>query len=125
MSINSRTVSRYVFRKSMNHRLTSWIIVLPKTCFSVCSRYRVTQQKESHYYILSKRIEQNNFRYLKSPMLFHHSNSQNNYPDKNDTKVVNRKVGTLATMIVDNSGSFLQPYMKLMRIDRPIGRILF
>jgi len=34
---------------------------------------------------------------------------------------VKKKVGTLAATFVNNSAASLQPYMKLMRIDKPIG----
>jgi hypothetical protein len=34
---------------------------------------------------------------------------------------VKKKVGTLAATFVNNSPASLQPYMKLMRIDKPIG----
>ncbi|KAJ9601025.1 hypothetical protein L9F63_000863, partial [Diploptera punctata] len=36
-------------------------------------------------------------------------------------KLVERKKGSLAAAIVNNSSSELQPYLKLMRIDKPIG----
>jgi hypothetical protein len=34
---------------------------------------------------------------------------------------IDRRAGTLAEAFVNNSASALQPYMKLMRIDKPIG----
>jgi hypothetical protein len=35
---------------------------------------------------------------------------------------VNRRAGTFAATFVNNSSPALQPYMKLMRIDKPIGK---
>jgi hypothetical protein len=38
---------------------------------------------------------------------------------------IDRRARTLAAAFVNNSASALQPYMKLMRIDKPIGTDLF
>jgi hypothetical protein len=55
-------------------------------------------------------------------MLFLHCNTHSNSSQDDSYQVkVKRKVGTLAATFVNNSAPSLQPYMKLMRIDKPIG----
>nr|CAD7440922.1 unnamed protein product [Timema bartmani] len=41
--------------------------------------------------------------------------------DENEDFLPRRRLGTLAATLVHNSSSLVQPYLKLMRIDRPIG----
>ncbi|CAG2056013.1 unnamed protein product [Timema podura] len=41
--------------------------------------------------------------------------------DENQDSLPRRRLGTLAATLVHNSSSLVQPYLKLMRIDRPIG----
>jgi hypothetical protein len=45
----------------------------------------------------------------------------NSSQDTNYQVEVKKKAGTLAATFVNNSAASLQPYMKLMRIDKPIG----
>lgn len=123
LSVNTRTISSHLFRKSTKYVPIKWIVVFPKTCSNVCPRYISTQLKENHdHNFLSKHTNRCSFQnLLKSPVLIHRFSSQNNSSATDDTKVVNGKRESLAAAIVNNSASTLQPYMKLMRIDKPIG----
>jgi hypothetical protein len=62
----------------------------------------------------------------KSGMFFLQCNAHSNSSHDDSYQVeVKRKVGTLAATFVNNSAASLQPYMKLMRIDKPTGTNLF
>jgi hypothetical protein len=62
---------------------------------------------------------------LKPPVSFLHHSIHSSSKDCSYEVEGKRKVGTLAAMFVNNSSSALQPYMKLMRIDKPIGTNTF
>jgi hypothetical protein len=70
--------------------------------------------------------EQNHNVFSKLSILFLRCNAYSN--SSRDTRYqveVKKKVGTLAATFVNNSAASLQPYMKLMRIDKPIGTNTF
>jgi len=60
--------------------------------------------------------------FSKLGMFFLPCNAYSNSSQDSSYQVeVKEKVGTLAAATVNNSAASLQPYMKLMRIDKPIG----
>jgi hypothetical protein len=71
--------------------------------------------------------QQQNCKFSSKPnVLFLHYNAANNSSNQYCCQVgVNRRAGTLAAAFVNNSAPALQPYMKLMRIDKPIGTYPF
>ncbi|PSN55341.1 hypothetical protein C0J52_01837 [Blattella germanica] len=124
LSANSRNLSTHFVRNKANHIPFKWAVVLSKNCSCVCSRFVPFFYKEDRDQNIVRRPKYANHAYFqncqKIPVLLH-STSSHKSSIKDDTKFVNRKVGTLAATFVNNSSSALQPYMKLMRIDKPIG----
>jgi hypothetical protein len=105
-----------------------WIGVVPNIRSFVCTRISAHRLEESdNDSILNSRkfhLQKLNF-LLKPHVFFLHHRIHNSSKDGNYRVKVNRKVETLAAMFVNNSASALQPYMKLMRIDKPIGTNIF
>ena len=102
------------------------VVLLSKSCSCVCSgNLSVNQMEKSDIYsnLSSRRSHRQNCNFFsKSGMFFLQCNTYSNSSQDNSYQVeVEKKVGTLAATFVNNSAASLQPYMKLMRIDKPIG----
>lgn len=102
------------------------IALLPKSCSCVCSRIlsmKRIEKSDIDSNSSSRKSHRQKCNFLsKSGMFFLQCNAHSNSSHDDSYQVeVKRKVGTLAATFVNNSAASLQPYMKLMRIDKPTG----
>jgi hypothetical protein len=124
--VNSQTLVTHLLMQNGRYIAIKQIALLPKSCSCVCSRNLSMNQIEKSDIdsnSRSKKSHRQNCNFLsKSGMFFLQCNAHSSSSRDNSYQVkVQRKVGTLAATLVNNSAASLQPYMKLMRIDKPIG----
>lgn len=124
--VNLRTLGGHLLVQNARHVGIKRVTLLPKSSSCVCPiilpMYRL--EECDNYRTLSLRIGQRqNCKFPSNPnVLFLHYNAHNNSSKSDCCQVgIDRRAGTLAAAFVNNSASALQPYMKLMRIDKPIG----
>lgn len=128
--VNLRTLATHLLVQNARHIGIKWVTLMPKRCSFVCIRILSMYRLEEcdNYSTLSLRISQRqNCKFPPNPnVLFLHYNAHNNSSKSDCCQVgIDRRARTLAAAFVNNSASALQPYMKLMRIDKPIGTDLF
>jgi len=127
--VNSRTLATHLLMQNTRHMSIKRIVMLPKRCSCMCSRrlsiHRLEESNNDSILNSRKSHQQNSDFLLKSNVVFLRHSTHNNSSTDDCQEEVNRKVGTLAATFVNNSASALQPYMKLMRIDKPIGINIF
>lgn len=103
-----------------------WMGVVPNICNCVCSRLSAhkLEERDNDSIVGSRKCHQHKYNSLLKPNIFlQHNSFHNNFSKDGSHGVeVKRKAGTFAAAFVNNSASSLQPYMKLMRIDKPIGK---
>lgn len=112
--------------QNASHVPVKWLAVVSNIRSCVCSRTLTAhrlEESDNDRILNSKKLHgQKRSSVLKPHFWFvSHSIHSSSSKDGSHKVEVNRKVGTLAAMFVNNSASALQPYMKLMRIDKPIG----
>lgn len=125
--VNSRTSVTHFLMQSGKFISLKHVVLLPKSFSCVCSRILSVNQIEksdinSNSSSKRRSHRQNCNFFSKSGMFFLQCNAYSNSSQYTNHQVeVKKKVGTLAATFVNNSAASLQPYMKLMRIDKPIG----
>lgn len=122
--VNLRTLVTHLLVQNARRIGIKCVTVLPKRCSCVCSKVlSVHRLEECDNYSTLRISQQQNCKFPSNPsVLFLHYNAYNNSSKSDCCEVgINRRAGTLAAAFVNNSASALQPYMKLMRIDKPIG----
>ncbi|XP_023719608.1 4-hydroxybenzoate polyprenyltransferase, mitochondrial isoform X3 [Cryptotermes secundus] len=124
--VNLRTLATHLLVHNARHIGIKWVTLLPKRCSFVCTRILSVYRLEEcdNYSTLSLTISQRqNCKFPhNSDVLFLHYNARSNSSKSDCCQVgIDRRAGKLAAAFVNNSASALQPYMKLMRIDKPIG----
>lgn len=103
------------------------VVLFAESHSCVCSRILSVNQMEksdigSNSSSKRRSHRQNCNFFSKLGMFFLPCNAYSNSSQDSSYQVeVKEKVGTLAAATVNNSAASLQPYMKLMRIDKPIG----
>lgn len=127
VSVNSRTLVTHLLMRCGRCIPIKQVVLLPKSCSCVYSRiFSVNQMEKSDIGSNSsskRRRHRHNCNFFsKSGMFFLTCNAYSNSSQDARYQVeVKKKVGTLAATFVNNAPASLQPYMKLMRIDKPIG----
>jgi len=125
--VNSRTSVTHLLMQSGKYISIKQVVLLPKSCSCVCSRILSVNQMEksdidSNSSSKRRSHRQNCNFFSKSGMFFLQCNTYSNSSQDTNYQVEDKKkVGSLAATFVNNSAASLQPYMKLMRIDKPIG----
>lgn len=122
LCVNLRTVTTQMLMQNARRINIKWVTVLPARCSCVCSRILSIHRLKEWDNDGGISHQQNCKLSCKPNVLFLHYNAPINSSKQCYCQVgVNRRAGTLAAAFVNNSASALQPYMKLMRIDKPIG----
>jgi len=125
--VNSRTLVTHLLMQSGKYIPINQVVLFANSCSCVCSRILSVNQMEksdigSNSSSKRRSHRQNCNFFSKSGMFFLPCNAySNSSQDTSYEAEVKKNVGTLAATFVNNSAASLQPYMKLMRIDKPIG----